>query len=74
MASRPDMIVQFARHLERDARESFGDRDVAVVADVTASLNAREHEWLIDPERFDQSRADPFSTADYIMPLDNPLP
>lgn len=74
MAARPDMVVQFAHHVERAARERLGVRDVAVTADVTASLNGREAEWLIDPEA-DLTNVDPspFRTADYVMPLDNPL-
>jgi vitamin K-dependent gamma-carboxylase len=75
MAARPDMIVQFARHVERDARETFGVRDVKVTAQVEASLNGREFEQLIDPQ-VDLTAVDssPFTTADYILPLTEPLP
>lgn len=75
MASRPDMIVQFAKHIERDARENFGMEDVEVTAQVEASLNGRDPQPLIDPE-VDLSAIDysPFVTADWIEPLTTPLP
>ena len=75
MAARPDMIVQFARHVERDARETFGVRDVKVTAQVEASLNGREFQRLIDPEAdLTKVESSPFTTADYIEPLTEPLP
>jgi vitamin K-dependent gamma-carboxylase len=74
MASRPDMIVQFARHLERDARENLGARDVKVTAEVEASLNGRHYQRLIDPHAdLSEVEASPFTTADYIEPLRTPL-
>jgi hypothetical protein len=75
MAARPDMIVQFARFIERDARETSGVRDVKVTAEVDASLNGREFEQLIDSEAdLTQVDSSPFTTADYIEPLTKPLP
>jgi vitamin K-dependent gamma-carboxylase len=75
MASRPDMIVQFARHIERDAERNFGVRDVTVTAEVDASLNGREYQTLIDPEAdLSEVESSPFMTADYIEPLRTPLP
>jgi vitamin K-dependent gamma-carboxylase len=74
MAARPDMIVQFARHIERDARTTFGMEDVKVTAEVDASLNGRDHQRLIDPEAdLTEVEVSPFTTADYIEPLRTPL-
>jgi hypothetical protein len=75
MAARPDMIVQFARHIERDARRDFNVPDVKITAEVAASLNGREYQRLIDG-RADLSEVEssPFMTADYIEPLTTPFP
>jgi vitamin K-dependent gamma-carboxylase-like protein len=74
MAARPDMIVQFAQHIERDARERFGTADVKVTADVVASLNGREYQRLIDRNAdLTAVKPSPFETADYIEPLRTPL-
>ncbi|HEV3478919.1 MAG TPA: HTTM domain-containing protein [Gaiellaceae bacterium] len=75
MAARPDMIVQFARFVERDARQTFGVRDVKVTANVQASLNGRPFQRLIDPEAdLTDAEVSPFTTADYIEPLRAALP
>jgi hypothetical protein len=75
MAARPDMIVQFAQHIERDAQETFGLRDVEVTAEVEASLNGRESQRLINPDAdLSSVELSPFTTADYIEPLRTPLP
>ena len=74
MAARPDMIVQFANHVERDAREAFGVADLKVTAEVQASLNGREYEQMIDPQAdLSEVESTPFATADYIEPLRTPL-
>jgi hypothetical protein len=49
MAPRPDLILQFARHLERLWVARDGVRDVEVRAVVMASLNGRPAAPLIDP-------------------------
>jgi vitamin K-dependent gamma-carboxylase len=75
MTSRPDMIVQFARHIEADARQSFGVDDLKVTARVEASLNGREYQRLIDPKAdLSAIEMSPFMTADFIEPLRTPLP
>jgi vitamin K-dependent gamma-carboxylase len=77
MAARPDMIVQLAKEIERDARENpeFGIADLEVRAEVTASLNGRPEEALIDRQvDLTEVEVSPFSTADWIEPLDEPLP
>ena len=47
MATQPDLIAQFARHLAHTAAAE--GRDVAVFADAYASLNGRPTQRLIDP-------------------------
>ena len=48
MSTRPDMIVQFAHHLEEQYKAQ-GFEDVEVRAEVKASLNGRVKSDLIDP-------------------------
>jgi vitamin K-dependent gamma-carboxylase len=75
MAARPDMIVQFAHHLERRVREASGAGDLAVTVETEASLNGREYQEMIDPEAdLSEARMSPFTTADFIIPLTEPLP
>lgn len=75
MAARPDMIVQLAKHIEDEAREEFGLPDLVVTADVMASLNGREPARLIDREvDLTEVELTPFESADWIAPLDEPLP
>jgi vitamin K-dependent gamma-carboxylase len=74
MAARPDMIVQFAHHLERDARQALGVDDARVTVEAEASLNGREFQRLIDPETdLTEVEVSPFTTADFIEPLRTPL-
>jgi vitamin K-dependent gamma-carboxylase len=75
MAARPDMIVQLAYEIERDYREEFGSEDIVVNAEVMASLNGREPQPLIDPTvDLTEVELTPFASADWIEPLDEPLP
>jgi vitamin K-dependent gamma-carboxylase len=74
MSTRPDMIVQFAKHV----REQVGDRglgDVEVRAEVFASLNGREMQRLIDPDvdLAETERQGLLGHADWIVPLSTPL-
>jgi hypothetical protein len=74
MASRPDMIVQFARHVKEKAIPP-GVGDVEVRAQVAASLNGREEQTLIEPE-VDVSeieRQGVLGHADWVVPLKTPL-
>jgi hypothetical protein len=73
MATRPEMIHQFARHLAELWR-ARGFADVQVFADVRAALNGRPLRRLVDP-RVDLG-AEPRSLlpAAWILPLDEPLP
>jgi hypothetical protein len=70
------MIVQLAKEIERDALSRFGlGGDLQVRAEVEASLNGREPAPLIDSEvDLTEVRLTPFRSADWIEPLDEPLP
>jgi vitamin K-dependent gamma-carboxylase len=74
MSTRPDMILQFAHHIEREARRR-GLGDVEVRADVFASLNGREDQRLIDPQADLTEKSRPFllGHADWVEPLRTPL-
>lgn len=72
MPMRPDMILQFAHHLDDRMRQrGRGDMEVRVIA--MASLNGRDYQRMIKP-RVDLS-AEPRSLAksDWIVPLKRPL-
>ena len=74
MSTRPDMIVQFARHVKEQTRPR-GLGDLEVRAQVAASLNGREPQMLIEPE-VDVSEVElqgPLGHADWIVPLRTPL-
>ena len=75
MAARPDMIVQLAKHIEDEARAEFALPDLKITAEVMASLNGREPAPLIDEEvDLTEVELSPFTSADWIEPLDEPLP
>lgn len=69
MATRPDMIAQFARYLNnRVMREGRGPVEVTVRALV--SLNGRRREFLIDPEVNLAAQDNyTFQRAPYVVPL-----
>lgn len=72
MASRPYLILQYAHFLAEEAAAQ-GHGEVAVYAEVWASLNGRSYQLLIDPtvNLAAQSRT-PWK-ADWIVPLTTPL-
>jgi hypothetical protein len=73
MASRPDMILQFAHHLARVWASERGIEGVEVRARVCASLNGRKAALLIDPAR-DLARVErSLRHADWILPLRQPF-
>lgn len=73
MASRPDMVVQYAHYLE-DLWQDEGYDDVAVRAEVWASLNGREAQRLVDPEQdLTEVRYPWWPPADWIVPLQTSL-
>jgi hypothetical protein len=73
MAGQPDMILQFAHHLAARAREA-GRPGVQVRARVTASLNGRRPQLLVDPETDLAAQPRSLSHAPWILPLTEPLP
>jgi hypothetical protein len=74
MASRPDMIVQYSHYLEELARDE-GHWDVEVRARVVSSLNGRPAQDLVDPGVDLTEVPRPwFGHADWILPLEAPLP
>lgn len=73
MAYQPDMILQFANALEDNAASS-GHEDVEVRAGVIKSLNGRESQRLLAPEADLTEQTRSLAPADWIIPLDEPLP
>jgi vitamin K-dependent gamma-carboxylase-like protein len=73
MAGQPDMILQFAHHVAREARQQ-GRAAVQVRAQVSASLNGREPQLLVDPEVDLAAQPRSLRRASWIMPLHQPLP
>jgi hypothetical protein len=73
MATRPDMLVQFARFLEEDFA-ARGYPDVAVNVDAVASLNGRPSQPLVDPQADLTAVPYPwFGHASWIVPLRHQL-
>ena len=70
MASRPDMILQFAHHLDRVWQEKFRVSDPVVTALTLCSLNFRSLANLIEPERDLSAIPRSLKPADWIQPLD----
>lgn len=74
MLTRPIMIVQFARYLEKRIRDQEGRGDLEVRAEIRASLNGRRPQNLIDPQiDLTQVPYPWFGHADWIVPLTIPL-
>lgn len=73
MATRPDLVHQYARHLADEARAA-GHTGVAVYADVQVRLNGRPPARLVDPRADLAARPATLGPADWILPLDTPLP
>jgi hypothetical protein len=73
MAGHPDMVLQFAHHLAREARRQ-GRPEVQVKARVTASLNGREPQLLVDPEVDLAAVPRSLRHATWIVPLYQSLP
>lgn len=73
MACIPDMIWQYAQHIEKQERAAGGE-EIEVYADVMCSLNARKPARLINPEvdLTQIKRLEP--VENWILPLDVPLP
>jgi hypothetical protein len=74
MAERPEMIRQFAHHLEKVWAERYGTRDVEVRAFTAASLNGRRSQALVDPKRDLSKIGYTFGNSDWILSLKEPMP
>lgn len=74
MSGRPDMILQFAHHLEDVWLHRHGVAEPEIRATVLASLNGREPSPLIDPTRDLTQVRRSLAPADWILPLPVPLP
>ncbi len=74
MSTRPDMILQFAQHLESELKREHGLDDIAIYGDVRVSLNGRPYAQFFD-RRLDLSLVDPNAFhSSWITPLKIPLP
>lgn len=73
MLVRPDMIHQFANHLEAVWQEA-GHGDVVVRAEIQKSLNGRPFQPFVDP-RVDLTaiRLSPFAAEPWVLPLREPV-
>lgn len=74
MASRPELIHQFARFLAATIRRERGLERVEVRARVLASLNGREPAPLVDTSVDLAAEPRTFGAARWILPLTAPLP
>jgi len=72
VTTKPDMLLQFAHFLGRRLRER-GYKPLAVYARVSASLNNRPPQTLIDPEVDLLQVERSLAHADWIVPLTTPL-
>lgn len=73
MASRPEMVVQYARYLERLSLD-HGEGDVEVRAHVFSALNDRPPQRLVDETVDLTTVARPWwGHASWILPLETPL-
>jgi hypothetical protein len=73
MSSRPDMIVQFAHYLADNFRRQ-GYSQIEVRANVSASLNSRPEQLLIDPDVDLAKEPRTLQPVSWILPLDTLLP
>lgn len=69
MEARPDMILQFSHFLAAEMRRG-GVPNVEVRADVTASLNGRPHQRLVDPTVNLAAEPRTLLPASWIVPLE----
>ena len=73
VASRPDMILQYAHYIARLFAEQEGIEGVEVRARVCVSLNGRPAALLIDPGRDLTQIERGLGHADWILPLEQPF-
>jgi hypothetical protein len=72
MASKPDMLLQYAHHLAR-RWEAAGHPGVEVRAETMVSLNGRDPQPLVDPTVDLARQPRDLGHATWIMPLTEPL-
>jgi hypothetical protein len=72
MSTQPDMILQFAHHLEDEYRTQ-GLQDVEVRAKVYVTLNGRRSQLLIDPDRDLTTEKYNLKRRDWILPFQDDL-
>jgi hypothetical protein len=73
MPTRPDMIQQFAHHLDKVWQEKYRVSNPVVTALAMCSLNFRELAMLVDPERDLSAIPRSLKPADWILPLEPAL-
>ena len=73
VASRPDMILQYAHYIAMHTARQKGLTDVEVRARVCASLNGRPPALLIDPTRDLTKVGRSLRHADWVLPLNQPF-
>ena len=74
MSCRPDMILQFAHFLADTWKRELEVENPEVRAWTDCSLNGRRSATLIDPDRDLATVKRDLGSADWILPLDEPLP
>lgn len=72
MAPHPDMVLQLAHRIADDFRAEGYD-EIQVSALVVASLNGREAQLLIDPQRDLAAEPRTLAPDDWILPLEEPF-
>ena len=73
MPNRPDMILQFAHHLDAVWQDKHQVRAPVVTALSWCSLNFRETQYLLDSQRDLSTVPRSLKAADWILPLDPAL-
>ena len=73
MPTRPDMILQFAHHLDKVWQEKYRVSDPVVTVLAMCSLNFRELAVLVNPERDLSAIPRSLEAADWIQPLEPAL-
>jgi hypothetical protein len=68
MATQPDMILQFAHHLE-DKYQEQGMQDVKITAESYVTLNGRRSQLMIDPNTDLTEKERGFAHKDWILPF-----
>jgi hypothetical protein len=73
MSTRPDMILQFAHHLDKVWQEKYRVSDPVVTVLAMSSLNLRKLALLVDPDRDLSAIPRSLKAADWIEPLEPAL-